>query len=114
MTDLTPEERQLVEELLASQDDEQSLQRRLDMVPLILGAIVFVACALFTLRNLNDYTAQWVMLPGTGVSLALFALYIAGLYRRRSRQRYAAIIRKLMWASWRRDGPRGRVVRTDT
>lgn len=109
--ELTTEERRLVEELLAIEDRGDRTESLLSQVPLVLGAIVFVAAALITVRNLTDHTALWVLLPGTAAAMVLFGLYTVLTVRRRVRRRYASIIHKLMQAAWRGDGPPGRIVR---
>jgi len=108
--ELTTEERRLVEELLALEDGGNRTESLLSQIPLVLGAIVFVAAATITLRDLSDRTAQWVMLPGMGAAMVLFGLYLVITVRLRVRRRYASVIRKLMQAAWRGDGPPGRIV----
>jgi len=109
--ELTTEERRLVAELLAIEDKGDRTESLLSQVPLVLGGIVFVAAAMITVRNLTDRAVVWVLLPGTASAMVLFGLYLVIAVRRRVRQRYASIIHKLMQATWRGEGPPGRIVR---
>ena len=99
--ELTTEERRLVAELLAIEDKGDRTESLLSQVPLVLGGIVFVAAAMITVRNLTDRAVVWVLLPGTASAMVLFGLYLV----------YASIIHKLMQATWRGEGPPGRIVR---
>lgn len=114
ITDLAPEERRLVDDLLAAEDAEPGVSRVLEMVPLALGVTIFVAAAMITVRHLNDHTARWVMLPGAGAAVVLVATHLYLYYYRRRRKLYASIIRKLMWAGWRRGDPHHRTGGADT
>lgn len=106
-TELTEEERGFIEELMALEANDSALPRLLEIVPLALGVLIIVAAALITVLNLNDHTALWVLLPGVGAGLVLVALHLFLFYHRRTRQFHASVVRKLMWAAWRREGPRG-------
>ena len=85
--ELTAEERRLVEELLAIEDKGDRTESLLSQVPLLLGAIIFVAAAIITVRNPTDRTALWVMLPGTVAAMVLFGLYLVLTVRQRVRRR---------------------------
>ncbi|MFH1567269.1 MAG: hypothetical protein ABIL09_04655, partial [Gemmatimonadota bacterium] len=72
MSELTPEERRLIDDLLADPEGDPPLERLLCAVPLVLGLVLFVGAAFITLRHLDDHTARWVMLPGAAGATLLF------------------------------------------
>ena len=94
-TELSREEERFVGDLLTWDRKERSAQWLLCHLFLVLGGVVFVAAAFYTLRNLNDRTALWVLLPGVLIAILFFVGYAVGERWVRRRHFIATVLKKL-------------------
>ena len=94
-TELSGKEEKFVRDLLTWDRKERSAQWFLCHLFLIFGLVVFVAAAFYTLRNLNDRTALWVLFPGALMASLFFVSYAAGERWVRRRHFIAALLKKL-------------------
>ena len=94
-TELSREEERFVGDLLTWDRTERSAQWFLCHVFLILGVAVFGVAAFYTLRNLNDRTALWVLLPGGLIAMLFFVGYAVGEHWVRRRHFIATVLKKL-------------------
>ncbi|MFH1007695.1 MAG: hypothetical protein V1800_09370 [Candidatus Latescibacterota bacterium] len=92
---LSKEEARFAHDLMAWDRRERSAQWVFCHLLLILGAVVFVAAALFTLRNLDDRTVFWVLLPGSVIAMGFFTGYVVGVRWVRRRHLTATLLDKL-------------------
>ena len=89
---LSAREQQFVNELPRP---GRSIQGNLHHLCLIMGVVVFVISSLLTLRNLNDWTALWIMVPGSAASIVLFLGYIFWEWHARRNELFSSILMKL-------------------
>lgn len=66
------------------------------MILLVLGGLIFVVAAFFTVRRLDDHTMLWWMLPAIAISLSLIVLSIAGIQWFKQRHLIVSILKKLL------------------
>ncbi len=92
---LSKAERELVQELLSWDRWRRPSEWMLCRLALLLGAVVIVGAAGFTVIHLNDRVILAVLVPSVLLGLFLIGLFVVHGQRIRERQRLASIIRAL-------------------
>ena len=94
-TELSRKEEKFVRDLLTWDRKERSAQRVFFHLFLFMGLVVFVTTAFYTLQNMNDRTALWVLFPGGLIACLFFVGYAVGEHRATRRHFIASILKKL-------------------
>ena len=94
-TELSRKEEKFVRDLLTWDRKERSAQRVFFHLFLFMGLVVFVTTAFYTLQNMNDRTALWVLFPGALMASLFFVSYAAGERWVRRRHFIAALLKNL-------------------
>ncbi len=92
---LSRKEEKFVRDLLTWDRTEWSAQRVLYHLFLFMGLAVFVTTAFYTLRNMNDRTALWILFPGGLMACLFFVVYAVGERWAARRHFIASILKKL-------------------
>jgi hypothetical protein len=104
---LTALEQRTVRDLLTWDRTRRTADHFVCMAALVLGGLVVIAVAVYTLGHLQDREVLWVTLPGFLSGILLFLFYLAGEARLKDRHRFATIIRKLTGDGERRGNLEG-------